>query len=148
MAYDQATFEGMRTQVLIVWTEMNSTWRQEDFGKYYSTWWGPDQTYDNSLAAEQDYFRSLIDRLDETIKEKELIKNENKTILTPYNQWYQQTLESFRNESKREGGLDWAIRPCFMMTFYSAYYWSSWWLIPLTIVLAIAVVVFLIKGVD
>jgi len=137
MAYDQATFEGMRTQVLAIWTQMNKTFTDFDYITTYNSPWYWEQNYENSLAANQDYFRSLIGRLDGTIKEKDQILAGNKTILVPYNQWYQQALEGFRNESKREGGLDWAINGAWFLTFAPVAYWVWWWALPLFIALII-----------
>jgi len=137
MAYDQATFEGMRTQVIAVWNQMNKTFADFDYIHTYNTPWYWEQNYENSLAANQDYFTSLIDRLDQTIKEKEQIIAGNKTIMVPYNSWYQQTLDGFRNESKREGGLDWAINGAWYLSFAPTAYWLWWWVIPLEIALVI-----------
>ena len=137
MAYDQATFEGMRVQVLAIWTQMNKTFADCDYTSTYGTPWYWEQNYENSLAANQDYFETLIGRLDGTIKEKDQILAGNKTILIPYNQWYQQALEGFRNESKREGGLDWAINGAWFLGFAPMAYWLWWWVIPVEGVLVI-----------
>jgi hypothetical protein len=141
MAYDQATFEGMQTQVLAVWGQMNKTFADYDFATTYNTPWYWEQNYENSLVANRDYFRSLVDRLNQTIKEKEQILAGNKTIMVPYNSWYQQTLEGFRNESKREGGLDWAINGAWYLSFAPMAYWVWWWVIPLEIVLIIIAII-------
>lgn len=141
MAYDQATFEGMQAQVLVVWSQMNKTFADYDFATTYNTPWYWEQNYENSLAANRDYFGSLIDRLNQTIKEKEQILAGNKTIMVPYNSWYQQTLEGFRNESKREGGLDWAINGAWFLSFAPTAYWLGWWFWPLEIVLVIVAVI-------
>jgi len=144
MAYDQSTFEGMREQILIIWVNMNQTFGTENQRNIYNTWWPPDQTYENSLVAENDYFRNIIARLDQTITEKEQILSGNKTILVPYSQWYQQTLASFREETKREGGLLWAIDGAYFQTFAPmAYHWI-WWLMPLEgIIIVLAFVAWL-----
>ena len=137
MAYDQATFEGMLTQINIVWQEMNRTFVGFDFATTYNTWWYVDQTYDNSLLATNDYFNSITMRLDATIKEQEQIKSGNKTILIPYNQWYQTTLEGFRNETRREGGLDWAIRSAWYLIFQPLAYWFGWLIIAWIAIVAV-----------
>ena len=138
MAYDQATFEGMQVQVLAVWGQMNKTFADYDFSTTYNTPWYWAQNYENTLAANRDYFGSLVDRLNETIKEKEQILAGNKTIMVPYNSWYQQTLEGFRNESKREGGLDWAINGAWFLSFAPTAFWLWWWVIPLETALVVA----------
>jgi hypothetical protein len=138
MAYDQATFEGMQTQVLVVWSQMNKTFADYDFATTYNTPWYWEQNYENTLAANQGYMRSLVDRLNETIKEKGQILAGNKTIMVPYNSWYQQMLEGFRNESKREGGLDWAINGAWFLSFAPTAFWLWWWVIPLETALVVA----------
>jgi len=145
MAYDQATFEGMKTQVQIIWTQMNKTFADFDYPTTYNSPWYWEQNYENSLAANQDYFRNLIDRLDETIQEKDQILAGNKTILIPYNQWYQQTLEGFRNESKREGGLDWAINGAWFLTFAPMAYWVWWWVAPLEVIFIALILIILMS---
>jgi Flp pilus assembly protein TadB len=86
--------------------------------------------------------------LNQTIKEKEQILAGNKTLLVPYNTWYQQTLDSFRNESKREGGLDWAINGTWYLSFAPMAYWVWWWVIPLEIVLVIIAIVAFVWAFD
>jgi len=145
MAYDQATFEGMLNQIKIVWQEMNRTFAGFDFATTYSTWWYVDQTYDNSLLATNDYFNSITARLKATIQEQEQIKSGNKTILIPYNQWYQTTLDGFRNETKREGGLDWVIRSAWFLNFQQLAYWFNLLVIIWGIVLGGIIVVIAFK---
>jgi hypothetical protein len=135
MAYDQATFEGMQNQVLIVWREMNNTFGTTNLENIYSTPWFWQQTYDNSLAAERDYLANLNSYFTGLIKEKNEILAGNKTILIPYYQWYQAALESSRKEMQREGGLDWAIRPAWYLGLHPINYWLLWWLIPLEILI-------------
>lgn len=148
MAYDQATFEGMQTQVLVVWGQMNKTFADYDFATTYNSPWYWEQNYENSLEANQDYFRSFIERLDQTIEEKELIKSGNKTILVPYNSWYQQTLGDLRNESRRSGGLDWAINGAWFLNFAMMAYWMWWWYVPVAIALGVMAFFVLVSAWD
>ena len=128
MAYDQASFEGMLAQVNLIWIQMNNTFQGADFATTYNDWWYLGQTYDNSLLATNDYFNSLTERLNATIIEKERIVSGNQTIMIPYNQWYQTTLDGFRTEMQRQGGLDWVIRPSFVLRNYPIAYFWEWFL--------------------
>lgn len=125
MAYDQATFEGMKEQLNVIWTEMNNTWKDVDaWSTTYNTWWGPDQAYDNSLMAQNDYFKRMNQRLDNVLLEQDQILNHNKTIMTSYNQWYQQALNDTRIELKRSGGILWVITPAYYLSFAPLAYWG------------------------
>ena len=138
MAYDQASFEGIKEQVLILWRNMNETFGTEDLEHIYNTPWYWEQTYDNSLKAQEDYFRKLIGRIDKQIYEANQILSGNRTILMPYNQWYQQALDSLREEMRREGGLDWAIRGAWYLKHAPLAYWDGWIFTPVETVLILA----------
>ncbi len=148
MAYDQASFEGVKEQVLILWAEMNKTFGTEDLDHIYSSPWYWEQTYDNSLKAQEDYFRKLIERIDKQIYEAEQILAGNRTILMPYNQWYQEALDSLRAEMKREGGLDWALRPAWYLHCAPAAYWLLWWLVPLETFFILGGIILFIIGTE
>jgi hypothetical protein len=132
MAYDQATFEGMKEQVLQLWQEMNETFKDFNYAHTYGTPWYWEQTYDNSLAAQQDYFKQLTRRLDSysELYQKMLANMTNPVYLED---WYYKSIQNFRDEMKREGGLDWAIKGAWYLNFAPAAYWIFWWLIPLII---------------
>jgi len=140
MAYDQASFEGAKEQILIVWQNMNETFKDRNLNEIYNTPWWWQQTYDNSLKAQEDYFIRLTKRIDDQIKEQQDILEGRKQILIPYNQWYQQALENIRTEMKREGGLDWALSGAWYLTFAPSAYWLLWWLIPIEIALWIVII--------
>ena len=140
MAYDQATFEGMKEQVLILWQEMNDTFKGFDYNHTYNTYWYWEQTYDNSLAAQQDYFRQLVKRLDSyTELYNKMVQNMTNPVYLE--DWYYKSIQNFRDEMKREGGLDWAINGAWYLNFAPAAYWLLWWLIPLEIVLIILAII-------
>ena len=136
MAKDQATFEGMETQVTALWKEMNNTFAGSDLDQTYNTWWFPDQTYDNSLAAQRDYFQQLLRSISryELTYTKLLTNTTNPVILED---WYYKAITNLRSEMSREGDLDWAINGAWYLTFAPAAYWMNWWLIPVEAVLAI-----------
>jgi hypothetical protein len=50
--------------------------------------------------------------------------------------WYYKSIQNFRDEMKRAGGLDWAIKGTWYLNYAPAAYWLLWWLIPLEIVIA------------
>jgi hypothetical protein len=140
MAYDQATFEGMKEQVLRLWREMNETFTGFDYTNTFCSPWYWEQTYDNSLAAQQDYFKQLTRRLDSysTLYQKMLTNMTNPVYLED---WYYKSIQNFRDEMKREGGLDWAINGSWYLNFAPAAYWLWWWLIPLEIILVITALI-------
>lgn len=146
MAYDQASFEGTKEQILILWQNMNETFKDRNLNETYNTPWWWQQTYDNSLKAQEDYFVRLNKRIDDQIKEQQDILEGRKQILVPYNQWYQQALENIRTEMKREGGLDWALSGAWYLTFAPSAYWLYWWLIPVEIALWVLGIVMLLIG--
>lgn len=148
MAHDSASFEKMRDQIMIIWTNMNNTWNPDKFDTMYNTWWGPGQNYENSLAATNDYLTGLVSRIDATMIEIEQIRIGNKTILTPYNAYYQQQLDSFRNETQEAGGLLWAIHGVWYLQFASGAYWFFWWGILPAIILLVAGILLLIASSD
>ena len=123
MLLDQASFEGMQTQLELLWTQMNITFTGSDLNEVYNTPWYWEQTYDNSLKAQEDYFRQLNRRFTEVISEKNSILSGNRTVIGGYSQWYQQTLESLRSEMSREGGITWVIRDAWYLKFESLAYW-------------------------
>ncbi len=148
MAYDQATFEGVKEQVLILWRQMNETFGTDNLEHIYNTPWPWKQTYDNSLAAQRDYLARLVERIDKQIYESEEILAGNRTILMPYNQWYQEALDSLREEMQREGGLDWAIRGAWYLHYAPTAYWLYWWLVPLVLFLFILGVVCMLSALE
>jgi hypothetical protein len=146
MAHDSASFEKMREQIMIIWNTMNETWSVDKFSATWNTWYGPDQTYENSIQATNDYYNGLVSRIDATIVEMHQIEIGNKTILTPYNAYYNDMLDSFRNETVDKGGLLWAIHGAWYLSFAPAAYWMAWWLIPLMIALGIFGIIAIIIG--
>jgi len=124
MAYDQATFEGVLDQITVLWTNMNDTWPDvNSWNTTYNSWWGAHQAYDNSLAAQNDYFARLSDRLRMNLFEQDQILNHNKSIMTTYTQWYQQALNDTRREMKGTEGLLWVIKSAY---YFKAGFWVYW----------------------
>ena len=130
MAHDQATFEGMKTQVMMLWKNMNDTFSGWDLDHTYSTWWYPDQTYESSLGAQRDYFTQLVISIDRyTILYQEKVLNAtNPTLLED---WYYKAMSSLRDEMTREGDLDWALNGAWYLNLAPTAYWMDWWRLPL-----------------
>lgn len=147
MAHDSATFNKMREQIMIIWINMNSTWNPRDFNNLYNTWWYEDQSYENSLQATNDYFEGLVSRIDATIMELEHW-NYSQSHLQPYNAYYQSQLDAFRNETFDAGGLLWAIRGCWYLSFQPAAYYFLFWYLPLLAGLVIAAIILIATSVD
>ena len=136
MAKDQSTFDGMIQQIQVLWDNMNNTFSGRDLNTTYSTWWGPDQTYDNSLGAERDYFNRLITRLTSyQTTYANMTTNGSNPILI--NDWYAQSIKNARSEMNREGGLDWAISGAFYLNLHPTAYWAPAYIIIVLIIMVI-----------
>jgi len=141
MTIDQATFSGMNEQLLILWQNMNASFTGRDYAETYGTPWFWELTYDNSLAAQQDYFRRLAHRLDQ-YEESWLKFQTNTTNPVLLEDWYAKAINNMREEMKRAGGLDWALKPAWWLTFRPIAYWWAFILVPTDICLIIAALYF------
>jgi hypothetical protein len=143
MAMDQATFEGIEDQINIIWSQMNATFKDFDYNQTYSSPWYWEQNYENSLAAQQDYFTQINRRMNSyKLAYQQMAQNNTNPILVE--DWYDKSINNLRTEMQREGGLDWAIRGAWFITYAPAAYWLMWWLIPLEMALLLAIVALLI----
>jgi hypothetical protein len=139
MAMDQATFEGIEDQINVVWTQMNTTFAGYDYNTSYSSPWYWEQNYENSLAAQQDYFNQINRRIASyKLAYAQMAQNNTNPILVE--DWYDKSIQNLRTEMQREGGLDWAIKGTWYLNNAPAAYWLTWWLTPLEIALVIALV--------
>jgi hypothetical protein len=136
MAMDQATFEGIEDQINIIWKQMNTTFTGYDYNTTYSSPWYWEQNYENTLAAQQDYFRQIIRRIDsyQLAYHKMALNNTNPILVED---WYDKSINNLRTEMQREGGLDWAIKGTWLLNNAPAAYWLTWWLTPTEIILLI-----------
>jgi len=143
MAMDQATFEGIEDQINIIWSQMNTTFKDFDYNQTYSSPWYWEQNYENSLAAQQDYFTQINRRMNSyKLAYQQMALNNTNPILVE--DWYDKSINNLRTEMQREGGLDWAIKGAWYITYAPAAYWLMWWLIPLEVALLLAIVAILI----
>lgn len=123
MLDDMATFEGMQTQLNKLQRVTESAFVGLDPNETFDTPWYWDFTYDHSLQAQYDYYNQLNVRFDEAILEKNQILTGEKVILSPYAQWYQETLESLRDEIRREGGILWVTKNAWFLYNHPIAYW-------------------------
>jgi len=139
MAMDQATFEGIEDQINTVWQQMNATFNGYDYTTTYSSPWYWEQNYENSLAAQQDYFKQITRRIDSyQLAYTQMALNNTNPILVE--DWYDKSINNLRTEMQREGGLDWAIKGAWYLNHAPAAYWLTWWLIPTEIALIIIII--------
>jgi hypothetical protein len=139
MAMDQATFEGIEDQINVIWTQMNTTFSGYDYNTSYSSPWYWEQNYENSLAAQQDYFTQINSRINSYKRAyAQMAQNNTNPILVE--DWYDKSIQNLRTEMQREGGLDWAIKGTWYLNNAPAAYWLTWWLTPTEIALVIALV--------
>jgi hypothetical protein len=140
MAQDQATFEGIEDQINTVWTQMNTTFTGYNYAETFNSPWYWEQNYENSLAAQQDYFKQITRRIDsyQLAYEKMALNNTNPILVED---WYDKSINNLRTEMQREGGLDWAIKGTWLLTYAPAAYWLAWWLAPLETTLFTAIII-------
>lgn len=138
MAVDQATFEGIEDQINTIWNQMNTTFQGYDYATTYSSPWYWEQNYENSLAAQQDYFRQIDRRIASyKLSYQQMSRNDTNPILVE--DWYDKSINNLRVEMEREGGLDWAINGAWYLNFAPAAYWLTWWLVPTEMILLLAI---------
>ena len=143
MSMDQATFEGIEDQINVIWTQMNTTFNGYDYASTYSSPWYWEQNYENSLTAQQDYFKQVTRRINSYKQAyQQMALNNTNPILVE--DWYDKSINNLRNEMQREGGLDWAIRGAWFLNYASAAYWLVWWLTPLEIALFMALIAIIV----
>ena len=139
MAMDQATFEGIEDQINIIWNQMNATFSGYDYNTTYSSPWYWEQNYENTLAAQQDYFRQIVNRINSyKIAYQQIAQNNTNPILVE--DWYDKSINNLRTEMRREGGLDWAIKGAWYLNNAPAAYWLAWWLTPTEIALLLTLI--------
>lgn len=142
MAYTQATFEAVKYEVTIVWENMNKSFAGCDYLYTYNSPFYWDQNYENSLAAQNNYLRSLMSRIDSYIEQYTKLKES--TSASMLQDWYDESINNLREEMKQEGGLDWVIKDAWLLKFYPIIYYlnvvvlvfyvllvSIWWIILL-----------------
>jgi hypothetical protein len=143
MAMDQATFEGIEDQINVVWTQMNTTFTGYDYNTSYSSPWYWEQNYENSLAAQQDYFKQIVNRIASyKLAYAQMALNNTSPILVE--DWYDKSINNLRTEMMREGGLDWAIRGAWYLNQAPMAYWLAWWLAPTEAILFMAIIALIV----
>ena len=143
MAMDQATFEGIEDQITVIWTQMNVTFNGKDYTSTYSSPWYWEQNYENTLAAQQDYFTQINRRINSyKLAYQQMSQNNTNPILVE--DWYDKSINNLRTEMQREGGLDWAIKGTWYLTYAPMAYWLTWWLTPLEILLIATLIALLV----
>jgi hypothetical protein len=117
---------------LIVWQNMNATFDQSKFNTTYNVipvlGLNADLKYENTLAAENDYFQGLQNLYIDDLT----ILKQNTGFNSEMNLVYE-----YRNEANANGGMDWAIKGAYYIQNYPLAYWS--WIIY-AIIWALAVV--------
>jgi hypothetical protein len=148
MLDDMATFEGMKQQLKRIRDHTEQEFAGFDPQNTFDTPWYWGFTYDRSLQAQYDYYTQLDTRFDEAIFEKNQILSGEKVILSPYAQWYQETLESLRDEIRREGGILWVTEHAWYLHKYPVVYWFGWIYIGLWVICGVSAVYVLTRDPD
>jgi hypothetical protein len=146
MAYDQADFKGISDQLAKIWTKMNQTFVDADYAHTYCDInfypWSNNLVYSNSLKCQNDYFVRMNSSL--------AYNSECKYNATfrPF-MWDEfKALNDTRNEMKREGGLDWALRGCWIQRFNASYFivgnWYIYWVLLAAVLWVLAIIGFVV----
>jgi len=110
------------SNTLTLWQNMNATFDPAKFNETFNTipLFGFDAAikYENSLAAQNDYFQGLHDLYLNDLK----TLNQNTGFNSEMNLVYE-----YRNEANSNGGMDWVIHNAYLIQNYPLAYWS--WLI-------------------
>lgn len=131
-AYDASTFEIMKEYYIKAKQGMLDEGLTPDL---YGKWFYWEQTPDWQMNYTYRYIDGLIARCDHYINQT---KQGN---ITPLTDVYNQMIENLRNESQRNGPVDWAARPAWMIKNAPLYYWG--WGVWLCVILLAVVVTFL-----
>lgn len=140
-AYNAASFLEMEIQVVIIWhTMVNFTFAGRNFDETFCTPWFWERTYNNSLAAQNDRLRQLVDKISSYEDTWQKLQT-NSTDPTTRVDWYYKTIQGLGVEMRQDGGLDRVIRGAWFLTYAPAAYWLDGWLIPVAIILTIIAII-------
>ena len=122
-----------------------------DLATIHVDWLPWNQVPENTVAENVRWVAGFEERCKYNYEDMLAIKNSSKTILMPYGSWEQQTIEGMRNESKRAGGVVWAVQGawyqvhqpyCFWL--HNALWWFGWfdllWIVCLILAIVFALV--------
>jgi len=100
MAMDQATLEGIEDQINVIWNQMNTTFNGYNYNTAFSSPWYWEQNYENSLAAQQDYFKQITKRIDSyQLAYQQMAQNDTNPILVE--EWYDKSINNSRIGMRR-----------------------------------------------
>jgi len=139
-AYGSDTYDGIEREVTTVWNQMNITFSERKYNETYCTPWFWEQTYHNTLAAQNEYLQQIIDRVHsyrDTYQEMRL----NNTDPNYRDDWFRSSIQDLKTSMTRGSGMDWAIRGVWFLTFAPAAYWLNGWLVPIGIIIAVAIAI-------
>ena len=121
--------------VMAVWTQMNQTFAGYNFATTYNNPWPWGRTPDNTLAKQNEYFRSL----NQTITQQQEWLNEinaGKISVTTSNP-IMTAINVTRNEMQATGCLDWALAGAWYLHYAPLAYWTFYYTIILLVIFAV-----------
>ena len=127
MLYDSPSIESVRDQAVILWTKMNQTWdpggpTAPNHRNIYNSAFPWDRIKENTLFAEDQYFNKLINtRIPSILAQWATIQKGGMIV---QGDWLSTALDKLINETKSNGGIDWAIQGAYYLQFYPLSYWS------------------------
>ena len=116
--YDSPTLEQMRENFVRGrqgWVELGL--KPEDCGRTFSWEW----TQDWCMAFQYKYMDTLVARIDFFINKT---KTEN---IFQFSDVYERLMANLRNETTRNGPIDWVAWPAYLLKHH---FWYEWWGVP------------------
>jgi len=114
-AYDASTFELMKENYIKAKQGMIDEGLTPDL---YGKWFDWEKTADWQMNYTYQYMDGLIARCDYYINQT---KQAN---ISPFTDIYNQMIQNLRDESQRNGPVDWAARPAWVIKYAPLYYWG------------------------
>ena len=148
MLYDAGSIADFYNRSHELRVAMEAEFAGYNTSKLHMNWMPWDQTNENTVAENIRWVRDFEEgRCLNNYQDLLAIKNGTKTILTPYGAWEQQTVEGMRNESKRTGGVAWAVYGAWFQVYqpycfwlHNALWWFGWFDVLWVICVALAVI--------
>jgi hypothetical protein len=124
-AYDASIFELMKENYILAKQGMvNEGLQPSDYGKF----WFWEQTPDWQMAYTYQYINGLITRCDFYINQTETLE------INQFTDIYNQMITNMREESLRNGPIDWAAKPAFILKASVLYYFGGLvWIVALVV---------------
>ena len=130
MLYDAGSIYEFYNRTKELRMAMEAEFAGLDPATIHADWLPWNQVPENTVAENIRWVVGFEERCKYNYEDMLAIKNGSKTLLTPYGAWEQQTIEGMRNESKRAGGITWAVYGAWHQVHQPYCFWlhnALWW---------------------